>query len=264
MLKSSLLSITLLLSAIGLTFADPLPTLSIPKATQTPRLDASPEDPAWQNAARIDGLLPSLVPDGKTPPSPPTQVLVQWDVDFLYVRFVCKDNDITTPFSNRDEFHYLGDVAEVFFDPVGDGRHYYELQLSPRSGILDQYIVLSDDPIYDENGRFTPEFKARSYWANLAWNCDGLRTAAKIVQQDGRDTGWIVELALPAKTLLKRVGQTEFKPGTLRANFLRYDWQFLTSKEKRDLVPINWSPVLFGCPHISPGRMGFLQLRAAE
>jgi hypothetical protein len=269
MLKShvilfSLPVIVALTNIVKPTHAEPLPVLLIPKALQAPRLDASLEDSAWQNAAMIDELSPPLIPDGKTLPSPPTRVLVLWDADFLYVRFIAQDTDINTPFKERDEFHYQGDVAEVFIDPVGDGRQYYEFQLSPRGGIFDQYIVISDNPVYDENGRFTPEFKARSYWPNIAWNCEGLKTATRIIRQGGRDSGWIVELALPAKTILKRIGQAQFKPGTLRANFLRYDWQFISSQEKRDLVPINWSKVLFGCPHISPGRMGFLKLQDAK
>jgi hypothetical protein len=259
----AMLSVLLLIFCSRLSFAEPLPVLSVPKAIQIPRMDASVDDPAWRFAAKNNGLTPPRGHDEKTPPSPPTQVSVLWDAKYLYVRFESRDNEVTTPFQERDAFHYLGDVAEIFLDPVGDGRQYYEFQLSPRGGILDQYIVLSDDPIYDPNGRFTPEFKACSYWANLAWNCDGLLTSAKILQQDGRND-WIVEFALPASTVLKRLGQTEFKPGTLRANFLRYDWQFLANPEKRDLVPINWSPVLFGCPHISPGRMGFLELAEAK
>jgi hypothetical protein len=187
-------------------------------------------------------------------------VLVQWDADYLYVRFIADDDDIKTPFTERDAFHYLGDVCEVFLDPVGDGRQYFEFQLSPRGGILDQYVVLSDPPLYNEWGRLTADYKARSYWPNLSWNCSGLKTAARSLERDGRLVGWIAEFALPAKALLQRLGRTEFAPQTLRANFMRYDWQPGKDAAQPELVQANWSPVLVGCPHISAVRMGFLQL----
>jgi hypothetical protein len=242
--------------------AEPLPVLSVSHAQSTPRLDASLDDPTWKNAATINGLLPPLTPEGKPPLPLYTQVLAQWDADYLYVRFICDDSEIYTPFTERDAFHYQGDVSEVFLDPVGDGRQYFEFQLSPRGGILDQYIVLSDPPIYNEWGRLTTECKERSYWANLAWNCDGLKTASRLIERDGHAVGWVSEFALPAKSVLKRLGKTQFTPQTLRANFMRYDWP-QDKAGKRELIQANWSPVLLGCPHISATRMGFLQLQAA-
>lgn len=240
--------------------AEPLPVLSVPFAASAPRLDASPDDPAWEKAAVIEQLTHSRINEGTPPAVPPTRVLALWDRDYIYVRFIATDDELYVPFQNRDEFHYQGDVAEVFFDPVGDGRLYYEIQLSAKGGILDQYIALTDAPVYNEDGRFTPEFHSKNFWANIAWNCEGLKTATSLLEKDGRFTGWIAEFALPAKTLLKRTGQKNFSAGTLRANFLRYEW-VRKDGEKRNLIPMNWSPVLFGCPHISPGRMGFLKLQ---
>lgn len=241
----------------------PLPLLGVPHAAVAPRLDASADDPAWRGGAVIEAMTSSIIPDGKTSRVPATQVRVLWDKDYVYVRFVCTDAEIFTPFTERDALHYQGDVVEAFVDPVGDGRHYYEFQLSARGGILDQYIVISTEPRTDQYGCLLPEIRLRDYWDNLAWNCEGLRTATRILQDKERDIGWIAELALPAKTLLRRTGQTTFAPGPLRANFLRYDWP-LRAGGKRELVAQNWSPVLFGSPHKSAARMGFLQLKAPE
>lgn len=240
--------------------ADPLPSLAVPHSPRPPLLNASPDDPAWKTAAEIPALAPSLLLGDKMPTPPPTRVSVLWDRDFLYVRFVCEDHDVYTPFSDRDAPHYQGDVAEVFLDPVGDGRQYFEFELSPRGGIFDQYFVLTAEPRSDEYGRLVPEVAERDLWSNLSWNCDGLKTAAKILRQGGQDSGWIAEFALPAAALLKRLGRKEFGPQALRANFLRYDWQPKPGEKDRDLAAANWSAVVRGCPHLSPSRMGLLRL----
>jgi hypothetical protein len=258
-MKFTLSVLALLAVAASPVRAQSLPVLEVPFAIIAPKLSASPTDPAWEKAAKTEKLTHSFSPGVTPPPVPATQTYVLWDKDYLYVRFVATDNEIYTPFTERDALHYQGDVAEVFFDPVGDGRLYYEFQLSARGGILDQYIAITGDPVYNEFGRFTPEFHKKNFWSNIAWNCEGLRTATQQLEQDGHVTGWIAEFALPAPIVLKRTGQTNFAPGTLRANFLRYEW--VKNEGKRDLLPMNWSPVLFGCPHISPGRMGFLVLK---
>ena len=61
---------------------------------------------------------------------------------------------------------------------------------------------------------------------------------------------------LSAPELLRRSGRRQFAPGmTLRANFVRLD----CSGENRSAA-VSWSPTVFGRPHRSPGRMGFLKL----
>lgn len=244
-----------------------LPTLRVPYAPLKPRLEAAADDPAWALAGTIGALVPSIVPGGQSPPVAATRVKALWDTDYLYVRFEATDTDIVTPFTARDANHYMGDVAEIFLDVVGDGRHYCEFQLSARGGLLDQYIVLSAEPRTDAYGCLLNDVRARDFWVNTAWNCDGLKTATRVLQADQpgtapgtTPTGWIAEMALPARAVLTRLGQTQFAPATLRANFLRYDWPQDPITGKRNLVPANWSPVLSGSPHKSAARMGFLQL----
>lgn len=243
---------------------EPLPALMVPHAAQPPRMDATPDDPAWQRAAEIPALTPSIVLGEPAAMPLPTRVLALWDQDFLYVRFVCEDKDVYTPFQERDAPHFQGDVAEIFLDPVGDGRHYFEIQLSPRGGIFDQYLTLTAEPRSDQYGKLIPEVTERDFWSNPGWNCAGLRTVTKVLQRDGHDTSWIAEFALPAAALLKRLGKKQFEPQTLRANFLRYDWQPRPGMKDRELVALNWSTVVRGCPHISPARMGFVKLEQGQ
>ena len=240
-----------------------LPVLTVPFATATPLVSGAADDPAWARAAVIPSMVQSIDPGGKVTPCLPTEVRVLWDKDFLYVRFVCADNEIFTPHTKRDELHYQGDVAEIFLDAVGDGRLYYEFELSARNGVLDQYIALTAEPKTDQYGCLLDEIRVRDFWANLAWDCEGLRTATTVLQKDGHDTGWIADYALPADTVLKRLGQRKFAPCTIRANFLRYDHPLQANGKDRDFAAQNWSPVLYGSPHKSAARMGFLKLMDA-
>ena len=85
----------------------------------------------------------------------------------------------------------------------------------------------------------------------------GLVSAAKITPE-----GWIADLRIPVATILRRTGGGYLAPGTLRANFIRYQWPLVNGT--RVMVPLNWSLVRQGCPHISPAAMGFLDLQPAR
>lgn len=235
----------------GCSRADSLPTLDVPRATITPQMSAAPLDAAWEEAATFPPFTLSKNTDADLK-ALPTSVKALWNEDFLYFRFECQDADILAPFATatRDLPLYQGDAVEIFLDVVGDGRQVFEFQFSPKNQVFDQNIVLTTEPRADENFKLLPEVLRRDFWPNPSWNCAGLKSATA-----NTANGWIVDVALPAKPILKRLGQEKFAPMTLRANVLRYDWQ-----DKR-LAPLNWAPVLNGCPHISPGAMGFLRLR---
>jgi len=238
-----------------------LPSLQVPLAKVTPKVDGDPLDPAWASAAITAPLTPSFLEYGTEPAAPHTQVKVLWDPDFLYVRFECAATEIYAPYTQHDDPIYKGDAAEVFLDPVGDGRLYYELQSSPNGAIFDQYIAVTAEPRVNQFGMLVGEVASRDFWPNLSWNCDGLKVTGKVQYQGQTVTGWIADFAIPAKQILRRAGKTAFEAGTLRANFLRYEWPAVLPDGKRDLAALNWSTVVRGCPHISAARMGFLQLQ---
>lgn len=166
------------------------------------------------------------------------------------MRFVCEDVEIESPFAGRDQPHYKGDVVELFLDPVGDGRNYVELQVSPNNQIFDQQISLDAAPRSDANGRLRNVFLKKHFHPHPEWDMPGLRTATRRVPG-----GWIAELAVPAAAF----GRSSWRPMTLCAHLMRYDWQH-SSSGKRRLIAMNWAPVRYGCPHISPAAMGRLVL----
>lgn len=241
-----------------------LPVFEIRRAVLAPQVSAALDDPAWKNAAKLDALGLALGDGSKGLAPLPTQVLAQWDEKFLYVRFVCADSEVYTPFSKRDEAIYQGDCAEVFLDCVGDGRQSIELELAPNGAVFDQQILLSTEARSDENLVLVPEVVERDFWTNLSWNMIALKSATSVSK-----AGWIADFALPAEEVLHRRGLKSFSPMTLRANFLRYNWAPDNTDawgikdatgQKRRLNAHNWAPVKHGSPHISPAAMGFLRL----
>ncbi len=236
-----------------------LPSLNVPKADTAPQIDGKLDDPAWAKAAVINGLRPCR--GGKYQEKidkVPTTIRLLWDENYLYVAYECTDNDIVATMTERDSLLYQEDVCEVFIDPKGDGRQYFEVQVSPNNVIFDIMHLATDEPRYTEQMRFTEDFCKSDRWVFTEWNMDGLKTATVRTEK-----GWNCEIAIPAKHIMKRKakGKDKLEPCELRANFMRYDHQPNSKTGKRDLVHMNWAPVQFGCPHISPAAMGMLNLQ---
>ncbi len=95
------------------------------------------------------------------------------------------------------------------------------------------------------------------------YTMSGLKTAAEITS-----TGYVTEFAFPASEILHRLGLSRYHAMRLRANLLRYEWPRVPGRQLstgdptqgRRLMALNWAPVLYGCPHISPLAMGVLIL----
>ncbi|MEM6331900.1 MAG: carbohydrate-binding family 9-like protein [Planctomycetota bacterium] len=244
-----------------------LPSLNIPRAACDPELGGEIDHPSWEGNARIIGLSPAMpvrvAECGETSPlntprlALDTQVLLVWRPNTLFIRFVCDDGDVFSPYGHeRDALHYKGDVVEVFLDAVGDGRQWFEIQLSPAGGVLDLNTVLSAPPRSNECGLLTAESN-RNYWSDRSYDLSGLRTATRLTEH-----GWIADFALPAAAILRRDAAGTFAPGrTMRLNLIRYD-RSPTPKGNSDAnVGMGcWSPVVFGRPHRSPTRMGEIVL----
>lgn len=235
------------------------PTLQVPLAPVPPQVSADPADPAWSGAAAIDHLT---LAKGSRPTDSalPTEIRLLWDRDWLYIRFINTGPEPYAPFGKeRDALHFKGDAAEVFIDAVGDGKQWYELQQSPAGGLLDQNTTLTSESLCDANGRLLPIVFNRNYWPNLSYEIAGVRNAASS-QQHGDHWVWIADFALPAKSILKRSGLTQYQPMPLRINLIRYHNTAHLNDPANRLIAMNWSTVVFGCPHQSPAAMGTITL----
>lgn len=132
-------------------------------------------------------------------PQQATSLRLGWNGDELRVLFHCTDAHIAATLTARDAPLYEEEVVEVFVDPVGDLAAYFEIEVNPLNAVLD--LVLRRN--------------RSGYLKDVAWDCEGLRTAVR----KGSGT-WTAELAIPFRSLVAATP----KPGTKwRANFFRID-----------------------------------------
>ena len=265
MIKALIFSLACFMMYAGCVWADnsaPRPTVSAPFAGTAPLVTADPNDSAWAGAVVIPALTLSLGDGAKGLSLLPTSVKLLWDKQYLYIRFICSASSIISPYTKHDDPLYLGDVAEVFLDAKGDGRQWIELEVSPKNVVFDSMTTLTAAPESDANLLLNGDIISRDYWANQSWNMDKLRTAASIQKTDGRVKGWIVDLALPAGPTLQRLGMNQFAPMKMKVNFLRYEYEPASDpKSPTTLYAMDWAPVMYGCPHISPQAMGTIELK---
>jgi hypothetical protein len=241
----------------------PRPQIQVPHATALPRMDAQPDDPAWASAALIPSLTVSLGKAGEGVTAPPTQVRLLWDEQWLYIRFTCTGNEAYSPFTHHGDKLYQADVVEVFLDPKGDGKQWLEVEVSPNNVTMEVQTTLTAEPKSDADLMLMRDIISRDFWNNLDYSVEGMRTAATITRAGEKVTGWTVDIALPAKVVMRRFGVEKYSPATMRANFMRYEYPTpARANGKRALIALNWAPVVWGCPHISPAAMGYITLSA--
>ena len=234
-----------------------LPALTVPCSATAPVIDGDTSDEVWQKAALIPGLLPARKATSKADLDiQPTTVRLLWDEQNLYVAFDCTDDEVfSTGTLKHDDDIYKEDVCEVFLDGKGDGRQYVEIQVSPTGVNLDLMYLLTADAEQGSDLRLSSRVMKTERWCFREWEMSGLQTAAKKTA-----LGWSAEFSIPAETVMKRQGSTTFLPTEIRAHFMRYDWIKIEGREERRLIQQNWSPVLHGNPHNTPGLMGRLML----
>jgi hypothetical protein len=181
------------------------PPLAVPRAPQPPVIDGAFEDEAaWSGAARLDAFANTLT--GAVAPRA-TKVLLMWDDAALYVAMKADDENLQSKYTKNDDELWHEDAFEMFLDPGGDKKSYYEIQVSPAGLVFDSYL-----PSYRKNDN------AWSSAAAAAAKVDG-----KLNDGEGEDKGWTAELAIPWKSLDKSAGVPPGDTKGFTANFFRVD-----------------------------------------
>jgi hypothetical protein len=122
--------------------------------------------------------------------------------------------------TGRDGPLWEEEVVEVFIDPVGDARSYFEFEVNPLNTVLD--LVLRQN---------------RSGWKkDVAWDCEGFRSS---VQRT--DTGWNAEFAIPFGSI---TAELPVIGAEWRVNFCRIDRPMDLPRELSA-----WSPTLLATFH---------------
>ena len=197
----------------------------VPRIKKAPTIDGVLEEAVWRRA-------PSLtLRDIKGRNAPATTAKLLWDDKNLYIAFDCADTDIWATKTQRDDFLWEEEVVEVFIDPDGDGRNYYEFQVNPLGTQIDLLIPDAVEGVKDAK-------------RNAQWNCKGWRSAVKVRgtvnQRDDTDEGWTVEMAIPLTELVSP--SSPFFPRrnvVWRLNLYRID---RPKGQEKDPLLLAWSP----------------------
>lgn len=187
------------------------------------------DDPAW-NAAEWSDDFADIEGATRSTPSQRTRVKMLWDAKYLYIAADLAESDLWATLKTHDEIVFQDNDFEVFVDPDGDTREYYEIEVNAIGTIFDLYLPVP----YRAGGK-----------ADHNWTAEGMRVAIHLdgTVNDSRDTdkGWQVEMAIPWTTFapvapagggetFQRASRPPHIGDSWRINFSRVQWTL----EKRD------------------------------
>lgn len=199
-------------------------------------IDGRADEPAWQRSASTGSFVDTR---SGAPAELRASARMLWDDRKLYVALDIADTTLRNTLRGRDAHLWEQDAIELMIDPEGDGRGYYELQVSPTGEIFDTR--------YDS--RRVPGPIGHSDWNAAIEARVALRGTAN---DEGADEGYAVELAIPWSSFSDAQGAPLAAPpagSTWRMNLYAMDW---TGTGQR---AAGWSPTLEGDFHV-PARFG--------
>jgi hypothetical protein len=221
----------------GVTVAEELPELAAPRASEKLKLDGKLDEPVWAEARSTSELV-NTMNGGAAKPA--VTVKSAWDDQNLYVAFDVADELLKTKFQNNDDHLWEEDCVEIMVDPDGDGKNYFELQVSPA------------------NKSFDTRYETRRHprpFGHMDWNSglvSGVSLRGKLNDAD-KDEGYTAEIAIPWTAFAGGEPKHEApKPGdSWRVNF------YVMDKREHEMKAVGWSPPRVGDFHV-PRKFGKL------
>lgn len=224
-----------------------------PRAGSPIDVDGVIDDRAWSGARWSAPFVD--IEGGAKSPRYRTRMKLLWDTENLYIGARLEEPHVWATLKRHDEIIFNDNDFEVFIDPDGDARNYYEIETNAFGTTFDLLLVKT--------------YRAKGP-AVHGWDLKGLRCAVAV---DGTindpkdvDRAWSVEMALPWRSLKEHAGEASAppKPGdTWRMNFSRVEWQHEIVNGRYRRVPKVrednwvWSPQGVIDMHV-PGRWGLV------
>ncbi len=227
-----------------------------PRTPSSPSLSGHIDDPVWDLAPWSADFV-DIEGDLKPKPRFRTRAKMLWDETALYIAAEMEEPDVWGTLTERDSVIFQDNDFEVFLDPDGDAKSYFELEVNALNTVWDLYLSVP----YRDGGQ-----------ADNAWCIAGLRTAVGIRgslnDPSTVDEGWSLEIAIPWAALADRAGMP-CPPATgdgWRINFSRVQWQVRVVEGRYEKVPglpednWVWSPQGVVDMH-QPEVWGFLEFK---
>lgn len=179
-------------------------------------VDGRLDEESWQKAPWTDYFV-DIEGDSKPAPLYQTRSKMLWDDKYLYIGAEIQEPNLWANLRLRDTVIFRDNDFEVFIDPNGATRPYYETEMNALGTVWD---LLLRAPYRDVD-------KA----AVNAWDIKGLKVAVSLHgtlnNPSDVDSGWTVELAFPWDVLGEcAIEGAPPKDGSQwRINFSRVEWR---------------------------------------
>jgi hypothetical protein len=209
--------------------APQMPELQALRARGKIVLDGKLDEQDWKGAKDSGPLVQTFTGE---PGEFNAHVRVVYDAERIYIAFEVDDDYLKSTFQNTDDHLWEQDTVEVMFDPDGDGKNYFELQVSPRGTHFDT--------------RYDSRRKPRPF-GHVDWDSQ-VRAAVSLrgtLDDAAADSGYTVELAVPFSAFA--AGDTPAPPpqpgASWRVNF------FVMDAREQGQRAVAWSPPRVGDFH---------------
>jgi hypothetical protein len=185
------------------------------KVDQPVIVDGRSNEVVWSQAPWSD---PFVDIEGARKPQPRmiTRMKMMWDDQYLYIAAEMEEPHVWGSLTEHDSIVYHDNDFEVFIDPDGDTRNYFEIEINVLGTIFDLLLIRT----YRNGGP-----------AWHGWDAQGMLSAVHVEgtvnDPSDLDMGWMVELAIPW-TLLADMAGARVPPevgDTWRINFSRVQWR---------------------------------------
>lgn len=225
-----------------------------PYAAAAPGIDGGLEDAAWATAPWTEDFV-DIEGDAKPRPKYRTRAKMLWDETYFYIAAEIESPHVWGTLTEHDAVIFADPDFEVFIDPDGDSRNYYEFEMNALNTGWD---LLLPKP-YKDGGK-----------ADNSWEIPGLKTAVRVrgTLNNAADTdeGWNVEIAIPWKVLAEHSKQAAppDEGDQWRVGFSHVEWEVTVRDGKYVKVPGQpeynwiWSPQGIIDMH-RPERWGYVQ-----
>ncbi len=217
--------------------ASALPRVSVVQTKKPPQLDGSLRDSAWKHA-HATSAFEQIQNGGRAPVQAVAKLL--WDRRYLYLGVDVQDPLLRATDTEHDAHLWEQDCVELMIDPDGDGKDYFEIQVSPRAVVFDTRF----------DSRRTPK-----PFGHVAWDSRSRVGVSRRGELDDRepDAGYTVEIAIPWQAFSSSVGR-------YAAPAIGDEWRanlYVLDLNREGQRAAAWSPPGIGDFH-APHRFGIL------
>lgn len=185
------------------------------RAVVPPVIDGRGDDAVW---ARAEWTADFVDIEGDAKPRPPfrTRAKMLWDDDHLYVFAELEEPHVWGTLTRRNSIIYHDNDFEIFIDPDGDRKHYYEFEVNALGTVME----LTLPKPYRDGGSYSFVEMEDIRWA--------VAVRGTLNDPSDVDEGWSVEVAIPFAALATLTDGSGRRPGIgdeWRINFSRVQWQ---------------------------------------